>query len=397
MKPLSYLLAPLLALSLFGCGSNDQEAPPAEVVRPVKTLVVAAPESGGIRHFPARIDANRKAELSFRVPGKVSELAIKEGDRVEKDQLIARLDPTDYKITVNDRQAAFDNAKKNFNRAKKLVKKGHISKMDYDRLEAEFKSTRAALNEAKQNLSYTELHAPFDGMIAQRYIQAFEEVQAKQPVVALNDVSTLEVKFDVPESIIRGIRSADNNEAQSERASHIPVYAEFEGLPGRQFPLTFKEASTRGDSKTQTFEVTYTMKRPDGVSLLAGMTANVTVDLSRYLNAGTLISIPASAVVADAALKPEVWVVDDKALTVSSKPVKVGAMNGDDIEVLDGLSPGERVVVAGASYLVDGMKVSLMPAIEQAEPRKDDFHCANQAAAPGAITVEQDPDGSSGN
>jgi multidrug efflux pump subunit AcrA (membrane-fusion protein) len=92
------------------------------VVRPVKTIVVVTPESGGIRHFPARIDANRKAELSFRVPGKVTELAIKEGDRVVEGQLIARLDPTDYQITVNDRQAPFDNARKNFERTKKLVK-----------------------------------------------------------------------------------------------------------------------------------------------------------------------------------------------------------------------------------------------------------------------------------
>jgi RND family efflux transporter MFP subunit len=361
-----------LALSLFGCGSEEPEAPPAEVVRPVKTIVVAAPESGGIRHFPARIDANRKAELSFRVSGKVSELAIKEGDRVEEGQLIARLDPTDYQITVNDRQAAFDNAKKNFERAKKLVKKGHISKMDHDRLEAEFKSTRAALNEANQNLSYTELHAPFDGMIAQRYIQAFEEVQAKQPAVALNDVSTLEVKFDVPESIIRGIRTARADEPQSERAVHIPVYAEFEGMPERRFPLRFKEAATRGDSKTQTFEVTYTMERPDGVALLAGMTANVTVDLSHFLQVGTVVNIPAAAVVGDVALQPKVWVVDANTLTVTPKAVKVGAMAEDDIEVLDGLSPGERIVVAGAPYLVDGMKVTLMPTIEQAEPRKNE-------------------------
>lgn len=361
-----WLSAPLLLL--VGCG--EEPVPEVQdVSRPVKTLLIEVPESSGVRNFPARIDAHRKAELAFRVPGKVQELLVKEGDQVKEGQEVAKLDPTDFQIVVNDRQATFDNAKKNFSRAKELIKKGNISKMDYDRLEAEFKNTRAALNTASQDLEYTNLKAPFTGSIAKRHIQRFEEVQAKQEVLSLQDVTMLEVKFDVPESIVRGIRTDESEKATRDL---VKLFATFEDLPGQEFPLSFKEVATKADAKTQTFEVTYTMEQLAEATVLPGMTATVTLDLTALGNAAVVFTVPVSAVVGDSKLDPRVWTVDQQSMTVKSHPVKVGRMLGDDIEVLEGLEPGSRIVTAGTPFLVEGMKVTLMPTPEQAEPRSDD-------------------------
>lgn len=101
-----------------------------------------APDVGSIRRFPARIDALHKAELAFRVPGTVRKLAVKERDRVKKEQTLATLDPTDYKIAAKNAQASFDRAKKDFKRAKELVKKGFISRSDYDAKEAVWKNAQ---------------------------------------------------------------------------------------------------------------------------------------------------------------------------------------------------------------------------------------------------------------
>lgn len=361
-------MLPLAALVLLaGC---SKEAPVEEqaAVRPVKTMLIDAPESGGIRNFPARIDANRKAELSFRVAGKVQELLVKEGDEVEEDQEVAKLDPTDFEIVVNDRQATYSNAKKNFDRAKELIEKGHISKMDYDRLEAEFKNADAALKTARQDLSYTKLHAPFSGTIAKRHIERFEEVTAKQTVLSLQDTSLLEVKFDVPESLVRGIRSVEAGRA--ERRAAVKVTASFAGLPGQQFPLTFKEVATKADSQTQTFQTTFTMEPVPGATVLPGMTANVTLDLSAIAESeDPVFTVPASAVVGDYKLDPRVWVVDPESMTVNPRSVKVGRMSGDRIQLSEGLEPGDRLVTAGVPFLVEGMKVTLLPDLEQAEPR----------------------------
>ncbi len=363
----SFLLCTTFTLLLTGCA----EPPPPEVVettRPVKTVLIEGPTAGGVRRYPARIDAGSKAELAFRVPGKVQELLVKEGDRVEKDQVVAKLDAKDYQIVVNDRQATYDNALKNFKRAEELIDKGHISKMDYDRLEAESKSARAALDAARQDLSYTELKAPFGGMVARRHIEQFEEVQAKQLVLDLQDVAQLEVKFDVPESQIRALRREKGDDQKLR--DQIPVSVAFDNLPDKSFPLTFREIATKADQQTQTFQVTYTMERVEGTSILPGMTANVTMDLGRFTQTDTVFSVPASAIVGDYKLDPRAWVVDESAMTVQPRAVKVGRLSGRNIDVLDGLSPGERIVVAGTPFLVEGMKVTLLPDLEQAEPRK---------------------------
>ncbi len=355
------------SLSLLAACAEPPAPEPADVTRPVKTLLIENPVSGGVRHFPARIDAGRKAELAFRVPGKVQELLVKEGDKVTRGQVVAKLDAKDFQIVVNDRQATYDNARKNFNRAKELIGKGHISKMDHDKLEAEYKSARAALETARQDLSYTQLKAPFDGVIAQRHIERFEEVQAKQLVLDLQNVTQLEVKFDVPEGLIRVLR-ADNKSEQRAR-DQTPVTVVFDNLPERSFPLSFREVATKADAKTQTFQVTYTMEQLDNASILPGMTATVRADLSRFVSTDAVFTVPVAAIVGDYKLDPRAWILDEQGMTVKPVPVKVGRMSGNNIEVLDGLEPGLRIVVAGTPFLVEDMKVTLLPDLEQAQPR----------------------------
>ncbi|MEW8397225.1 MAG: efflux RND transporter periplasmic adaptor subunit, partial [Candidatus Thiodiazotropha sp.] len=341
------------------------------VVRPVKSFVVEQAGSSDIRSFPARIDAGRKADLSFRVAGKVTRLSVKEGDYVEKGQLIATLDITDYRIAFNNRKANFDKAKKDYARAQELVKKGHISKMDYDRLEAEFKSANSALESAQQELNYTKLTAPFKGIIAKRHIENFEEIQAKQVILDLQDITTLEVKFDVPESQLRELQP--DRESPEARRNQIPVSVSFSDLPGKSYPLTFREVSTKADAKTQTFEVTYTMPQVDDVTILPGMSATAIVDLSGFLNKSQRHLVPATAIVGAGDLEPRAWVIDQQSMTVKSRKVKIGRLLGSRIEILEGLKPGERIVTAGTPFLLEDMEVRLLPEREQAEPRTRDL------------------------
>jgi RND family efflux transporter MFP subunit len=356
----------LTCVTLFGC---SEPAPPAavDIIRPVKSFLIETGNGGAIRSFPARIDAGRRAELSFRVAGVLKQLPVKEGDQVEAGQLVAALDPTDLQIVFNNRKAGYDNAKRNFTRAQELIKKGNISKMDFDRLEAEFKSADAALQAAQQDLDYTKLTAPFSGRIARRHMEKFEEVQAKQPILDLQDTSELEVKFDVPESLLRGLK------AEGENKDEVTVTASFADIPGRSFPLTFREITTQADAKTQTFQVTYTMPELEGAIILPGMTAMVRVDISHFDASARPYTVPASAIVGDYKLDPQAWVVDEKSMTVQSRPVKVGRLLGEYIEVLEGLQAGERIVSAGTPFLVKGMKVRLMPEREQAAQRPEDL------------------------
>ncbi|MBE9525869.1 MAG: efflux RND transporter periplasmic adaptor subunit [Proteobacteria bacterium] len=329
-------------------------------------MVVEAPSTGGVRQFPGRVDANRKVELSFRVAGKVHELLVKEGNLVEKGSVIARLDPTDFQIVVNDKKALFTRASNDYNRGKKLVKEGHISKMDFDKLESSFLSSQAELNLAKQQLAYTELKAPYAGTVARRYIQNFEEVQAKQNIIALNDNSILEVKFDLPENLILRLQRDSGSVQESKIKDQIPVVAIFQTQLGKEYPLSFKEMSTKADASTQTFLATYTMPKPESIIILPGMTATVKLDFSRVLNTDEIYYLPVSAVVADVDLNATVWVVDEKTMQVAPASVKVGTMKGNRIQIKEGIEVGQRVVIAGVPFLNKGLKVTLMQDPEQA-------------------------------
>lgn len=354
---------------LLACGEEQEQAAP-EVVRPVKTMVIPAPESGGIRTFPARIESQRRAEVSFRVPGKLKELPVKEGALVEQDQMIAQLDPTDYQLVVDEREATLFRAQRDFERAKPLAEKGYVTKRELDRREADMKSAKASLQLAKQDLTYTTLKAPFKGRIAKRLVQNFEEVQAKQAIVELRDLQALEVKFQVPEQIM--LRVTEAAQERGEKKAEPAIHVSFDAAPGKKFDLIFKEVAARADPATRTFEATYTMLTPKDITVLPGMTANVTIDLTRYLGSSDVIYLPVETITATNELGGSVWVVNQESMTLSARKVKVGPLRGTQISIREGLKPGERIVTAGVPFLYEGMKVSLMATPEQAKEREDD-------------------------
>ena len=368
----------LASLSLGGCGDELVEASPTARSRPVKIFQVDSRLGEELRRFPATIEASQQAELSFRVPGSLAELPIREGDSVSSGQVIARLDPTDYKNALDDRQAVFDNAERNFRRAEELVADGNISRLDFDRMEAEFRSTRAALAQARTNLSYTELRAPFGGRIARREVENFEEITAKQPIAHLQDTTELDVIIAMPESVVRSVSTTEaddlvSNVSESSAATNISALVSFEEQSDISYALELKEVETRADADTQTFRVTFSMPQPDEFTVLPGMTAEVELDFTGLMQNRGMTWVPARAVQADTSLGARVWVLDSDAMIVRSRDVEIGRLSGDMIEVLSGLQGGEEIVAAGAAYVSEGMAVTRMDVSEQADPRTNEI------------------------
>ncbi len=355
-RKLSYFTLLLASSFLL---SACEEPPEAYVVasRPVKTIVIGGESIGDTRTFPAEVDAIQKADISFRVSGKIQKIHVKEGDEVKKGQVLAELDPTDFEITLKDRKASFDTAKANFERAVDLVEKGAISKVEHDNLRAIFNTAKANLDSAKQDLIYTKLKANFDGQIAKRYVENFEEVVLSKKIFALEDISALKIIIDVPENIMIAV----------DRKRERVLYAKFDSIKNKHFPLTFREASTKADPSTKTFKVTMQMPAAEKYNILPGMTGTVYAEMfANESNPGTLISIPVSAVIADGKKQPTVWIVDERTMTVNPKKVTAGLMIGNNMQI-DGLIPGDRVVIAGASFLRKDMKVTLLETGEQPE------------------------------
>ncbi len=338
------------------------EEPPETYIatsRPVKTIVIGGQSASDIRTFPAEVDAIQKADISFRVSGKIQNILVKEGDDVKKGQVLAELDPTDFKITLKDRKASYSTAKANFDRAVSLVKKGAISKVEHDNLRAHFHTAKANLQSAEQDLIYTKLKANFDGQIARRYVENFEEVILSKKIFALEDVSSLKIIFDVPENIMIAVDRSKDQERK--------FYAKFDTIKNKQFPLKFREAATKADPSTKTFKITMQMPASDKFNILPGMTGTVHAQMFAHeSNPEAQITLPASAVISDNKKQATVWIVDEKTMTVNPKTVTPGLMTGSNMQV-GGLSAGDRVVIAGASFLRNDMKVTLLETGEQPE------------------------------
>lgn len=351
----------ILVASFFISGCEEPAQTFVASSRPVKTIVIGGETSGDTRTFPAVVDAIQKADISFRVSGKILKMHVKEGDEVKKGQVLAELDPTDFEITLKDRKASYSTAKANYDRAVDLVEKGAISKVDHDNLRAKFHTATANLRSAEQDLVYTKLKANFDGIIAKRYVENFEEVVLSKKILALEDVSSLKIIFDVPENIMITVdRSRDNERV---------LYAQFDTIKNQQFPLKFREATTKADPSTKTFKITLEMTASEKFNILPGMTGTVVAQVfpdETGSSASAPTTLPVSAVIANNKKQATVWIVDEKTMTVNPKKVTAGIMTGDRIQV-NGLNPGERVVVAGASFLRNDMKVTLLNTGEQPE------------------------------
>ena len=362
------IAASLVIISAFfmtiwtACGENE-EPPPKEVVRPVKMMTVTSSSEAFNRQLPGTVRAAQRVDLAFQVGGPLIKLPVEEGQNVKKGQLLARIDPQDFQVNLKNARgqlakadAALSRAQKEYDRIVRIRQQdpGAASESmvdrrlaDLDKAKADIKSLRATVEAAQDELNYTYLRAPFSGVIATKYVDNFQEVRAKQPVVTLDDLSYVEILIDVPEIVMATARQGD-----------VSATAEFTGAPGKRYPLSMKEFSTRADPKTQTYRVVTTMPMPDDIRVLPGMTATVVATEKNKEAADTFFTVPASAVFADEAGQSHLWVVNTESMTVHRRKVATGDLTGQDsIMITEGLKPGETIVTAGVSMLREGMEV----------------------------------------
>ena len=342
--------------ALAGCQREEVEREP--VVRPVRIMTIGDAGAGQTLVFSGSIRAGDTAELGFEVPGRIVELPVNEGQQVSQGDLIARLDPADFQSQVDQAEANYRQAQSTFERYKEIVERGAVSRQELDLRQRNYEVAQAELATARKALSDTRLVAPFSGEIGRRLVDNFVNVRAKEGVVILQDLTTLEVVVTIPEQDWARARPGLTRE---ERTELISPMVSLTMIPGREFPARLKEIATVADPSTRTFEVIAEMDNPEDVSILPGMTANVRVTIpggSPVTTDVAVYSIPANAVLADADGNSTVWVVDPSTMTVSSAMIQLGDVSGDRVRVMAGLNPGDRIATSGVHKLREGMQVT---------------------------------------
>lgn len=346
-------LAGLFASFALVVGCSEPPAPPVAVVQPVKVMTIGQSDSTIKREFPATVRATERATIAFQVPGKLVALPVKEGQAVAAGELLARLDDADYQASFDAAQAQLTQTEGNFKRAEELIQKNYVSQAEFDKIKADFDIARSNLSKARKALNDTRLQAPFAGVVARTFVDNFQEVQAKEPVLSLQNNNALELVVNVPEALVL---------KRDDRAA-LEIKASFEAIPGKQFELAVKEFATEADPDTQTFRYVLSILDGEGNNLLPGMTATVHVAASSETRSGRVI-IPLSALVAGDNGGKSVWLVSQDN-TVGLKPVVIGELSGaDSVAVREGLASGDKVVVAGTAALVSGLEVKPVETIE---------------------------------
>lgn len=352
--------AALLILALHGCGAEQE--PVAPEIRPVRTEAVTAITGGQARTFSGTVRAGVDSLISFRVAGTIEEIPVQVGDSVRKGALIARLDPRDYEINVQQaeaslaqvraqaRQAAADR-----DRVEALYENDNTSKNELDAARAADESYRAQVRAARSKLDLarlqredTSLRAPRDGAIAEIMVEINENITAGKTVVRITGQNRREVAVAVPEGVISRIHRGDS------------AVVTLTSLPGERFPATVREVGIASVGTVTTFPVTVQLDHMDQ-RVRSGMAASAEFQLEGG-NGGTVLMVPMVAVGEDQEGR-FVYVVERGGKSggiVHRRGVTVGEVTADGLKITSGLGTGEQVVTAGLSRLSEGLEVTLL-------------------------------------
>ncbi|WOA30399.1 efflux RND transporter periplasmic adaptor subunit [Alloalcanivorax xenomutans] len=334
---------------MWGCAETqpEPEARPA----PVKVITVGEASEREFQ-YPGRVAATSRSQLAFRVSGQLIELPVHDGQRVEKGALLARLDPRDFQNQLKERRADAELVDKQYQRGVTLARRGVIAESELDELRARRDQARASLNLARDNLSYTRLTAPFDGVVASTEQENHQFVQARDPVLHLQSSDTIDIHFSVPEHFIRETVPFDDD---------FSVEVVFPGRPEQRFRAVYREHETRPGS-AQAYNVALTLPAPETFRVLPGMSVTVLVDPAQMrADRAPLLRVPVAAVFTrDGQAGAWVWRYHPDSQTVRAQPVELGDIADAGVAIRSGVQVGDRIVIAGVHALQEGQTVREM-------------------------------------
>ncbi|RRV04978.1 efflux RND transporter periplasmic adaptor subunit [Pseudomonas sp. v388] len=356
MKRLAGVL--LGALLLAGCGKDE---PPPEPVRPVVSVEVQAESMQEFGRFAGSIQARYESVLGFRVPGRIARRDVDVGSEVKKGELLATLDPTDQQNTVRAREgdlaqveAQWINAQANARRQQELFDRGvgaqaglDIALTDLKTANSSREQARAAVEQARDQLSYSELRSDHDAVVTDWKVEAGQVVTAGQEVVTLARPDIKEAVIDLPASLAE----------QLPAGVIFTVASQLE--PAIQTTATLREIEPQPDRSTRTRRARLSLvETPPALRLGTAISVTLSSAIEPRLR------LPISAL-QEVDGKQQIWVIDPQSQTVNPRAVSLVSREADSFVLSAGVKAGERVVTAGVNSLKPGQKVK----VDEESPR----------------------------
>ena len=399
--------------------------PNVKVYNYVKISVAKTRCSNIDKTFPGVVQASKRVNLFFRVSGPIIEINVAPGDKVVKGQILMKIDPRDYKkkllcaknalvaalarikamktgarpedkaILQKELEAAkakLEELLLDYKRIAGLYRARAVSKAQFDRSKSEYIIAKANIEVLKQKLRIAEkgaraediaaaeaecrqlynqvsiaedqlkdtvLKAPFDGIITRQYIENHEMALQGVTVLGINDISHIDIAIDLPEEIMHKL----------DKIKDMKCKIRFPAIPDEYFEAQVCEWSIDADHIAKTYEVILGMPQPKKYKILPGMAVEVSGNFSTTKNNQNCVSIPSSSLVSKNNGKTYVWVVNANN-RVSQRAVKTGQnIDAENVLILAGLKPGEKVVSSGANFITPKMLVKNLKSIEFGEKK----------------------------
>lgn len=348
MRTLSGLLGLLalvaLPLAQMGCSDDAQSQPPEEETVPALPVEAAAVTTGNISAFfsgTATLEAEEEAQVVAKTGGIVAQIFVEEGHYVKAGQPLAQLDDERLALELARTEAALRKLEREYERNGELHQKKLISTEEYERVRSDFEAQKAAFDLAKLSVDYTTIVAPISGTISERLIKVGNMVQTHAPTFRITDFDPLLAVIHAPERELNKLRAG---QAATLRA---------DALPGTTFNGKIKRISPIVDATTGTFKVTVEV-RDRTRQLKPGMFGRVGIVYDTHEGA---MLIPKQAVIEEDNAASVFVIRDSMALRQS---VQTGYSEGATVEILSGLSVGDRIITTGQSNLRDSTKVDVI-------------------------------------
>ncbi|TEU08542.1 MAG: efflux RND transporter periplasmic adaptor subunit [Candidatus Aminicenantes bacterium] len=338
---LIFIIIPFLAF-LISCSGDveNQEVEKAEKVR-VRATSYKKADYEFTLDFSGEVKAWKTVNLSFNVRGKIDRFYFDEGHKVNKGDLLARLEKDDYQAMRDQSYAQWEKAKRDYERSSRLLEEGSIPERLVQDAQTVLKAAAAALEASELNLKHCLLYAPFSGHVAYRNGEEKEMVAGGQTVFTLMDLSRVLVEIGVPEKNIDRIKKA-------QKAS-----VNFEAIPGKTFEGTVTQVAVSSLPNIRLFKVEITAENPKFI-IKPGMTAILTIVIDKM--EGVYIFSLDAAVLRNG--RRAIFLASNgraKKITLEDYLI-----SGDKIIVRDSLPEEGQIITAGQGILFDGIQISVI-------------------------------------
>lgn len=340
-------ILPALLPLFVSCNHKTEQKADEEAV--VRIDTVRVPEGAVELQYPGHVVAATEANVSFKVAGTLKRVLVSEGDYVKAGQLIAEIDPVDYKVQLSATEAEYAQIKADAERVMGLYQDGGTTASNYDKARYGLQQIEAKLQNHRNQLAYTRLVAPFSGRVQKRYFMGGENVSAGLPIMKILSDNALEMEINLP-----AVSYLNRDKFNSYSCT-------FDVLPGVRVPLTLIGISPEANAN-QLYTMRLALPKQSG-RVAPGMSSWVSIVMTDSI--GAVSCVPTTALV-EQDNKAFVYAYKQSAGKVSQVPVSVQTLHTDGtVEVVGDIKPGDLVVSTGVHHLKDGQKVRLMAPVSK--------------------------------